>query len=52
MVLAGGDGGLLRLRWPAGRREVAETADLSPVGGVVCSLGPRFSRVGVTAQVF
>jgi hypothetical protein len=43
-VTAGGDGGLFRLRWPAGRREVAETAGLSPAGGVVCSLGPSLSR--------
>jgi len=43
----GGDGGLLRLRWPAGCREVAETASLSPAGGGGSSLGPRVSRVRV-----
>ena len=30
----GGVGGLLRLRWPAGCREVAKTAVLSPAGRV------------------
>ena len=42
----GGDGGLLRLRWPAGHREVAETASLSPAGGG-SSICPRVSRVRV-----
>ena len=42
----GGDGGLLRLRWPAGHREVAETASLSPAGGG-SSICPRISRVRV-----
>ena len=31
-VPAGGAGGLLRLRWPVGRREVAETAGVLPAG--------------------
>ena len=44
-VAAGGVGGLLRLRWPAGHREVAGTAGLLLAGVVGCSLGPRVSRV-------
>jgi hypothetical protein len=39
-VSAGGADGLPHLRWPSGRGEVAETAALSPVGGV----GPSRSR--------
>ena len=43
-VSAGGDGGLLRLRWPSGLREAVETAGHSPVGG-----GTSRSRVSVPA---
>ena len=43
-VAAGEDGGLLRLRWPAGHGEVAETAALLLASGVGHSLGPRVSR--------
>jgi hypothetical protein len=39
-VSTGGANGLPCLRWPLGRGEVAETAALSPVGGV----GPSRSR--------
>ena len=42
-VAAGG--GLLPLRWPAGHREVAGTAELLLAGVVGCSLGPTVSRV-------
>ena len=41
LIAAGGVGGLFRLRWPAGRREVVS---LLPAGGVGGSLGPRVSR--------
>ena len=45
-VPAGGAGGLSRLRWPPGRREVAETVGLWPAGGGVgSSVGPSVSRV-------
>ena len=40
----GGAAGLRRLRWPAGRREVAETLSLLLAGGVGRRLGPRVSR--------
>ena len=40
---AAGDGGL-RLRWPAGRREVAETTCLLLAGGVGSRFSPRGSR--------
>jgi hypothetical protein len=39
---AGGAGGLPRLRWPSGLREVVKTVGLSPVG----DLGPSRSRLG------
>ena len=44
-VAVGKDGGLLRLRWPEGRREVAETADLLLDGGGCRVLGPSTSKV-------
>jgi len=43
-VSAGGAGGLLRLRRPGGRREVAETVGSLPTGGVGGRLGPSVSR--------
>ena len=46
LVAVGGDGGLPRLRWPPGHREVVETAALSPAVRVVCRLRPRVSRFG------
>jgi len=50
-VLAGGAGGLSRLRWPPRRREVAETVGLLPAGGGVgSSIGPRVSRVSFPAS--
>jgi hypothetical protein len=42
---AGGAGGLPRLRWPSGLREVVKTVGLSPFGG----LGPSRSRLGFLA---
>ena len=41
---AAGDGGLLRLRWLAGRREVAETTCLLLAGGVGSRFSPKGSR--------
>lgn len=46
LVAVGGDGGLPRLQWPPGHREVVETAALSPAARAVCRLGPRVSRLG------
>jgi hypothetical protein len=43
-MAAGGDGGLLHLRWPSCRREVSGTAVLLPVGQVGPRLGFPFSR--------
>ena len=43
-VAAGRDGGLHRLRWPVGHREVAETVGLSLAGVVGRSLGPARRR--------
>ena len=48
---SGGAGGLSRLRWPPGRREVAETVGLLPAGGGVgSSISPRVSRVSFPAS--
>jgi hypothetical protein len=44
-VAVGGAGGLLHFLWPEGRREVAETAQVLPAGGVHGILGPSLSRV-------
>jgi hypothetical protein len=45
VVAAGGDGGLFHLRWPPCHREVSETVDLLPVGGVGLRVGFPSSRI-------
>jgi hypothetical protein len=49
--VAGGAGGLLRLRRPARRCEVAEVVGLLPASRVGCSLGHRVSRFRVPGGV-
>jgi hypothetical protein len=50
-VAAGEAGGLLRLRWPLGRREVTESAGPSPAGVVGRRFGPSGSRVRFPASL-